>query len=229
MIEKNLSLVQKEVIVEYDEEGEIKKYPSLELVRIEKKFFNTHNNNPKVLEYGFGTGCNTECLLDEGYEVYGIDVSSFSLEKTKERIEKKNDNLIEKLHLSLIDENTSKINFEDNFFDYIVAMSVLSLLGSEQRVRLLLKEFKRVLKKGGRLILDINDQESEFSEGKKQLEKNVFIAGPYEDNIKCYCLKSEEDFQNLVKDYFIIKDSGFSCHKLFGRRINEWIICGEKN
>ena len=38
MIEKNLSLVQKEVIVEYDEEGEIKKYPSLELVRIEKNF-----------------------------------------------------------------------------------------------------------------------------------------------------------------------------------------------
>ena len=47
MIEKNLSLVQKEVIVEYDEEGEIKKYPSLELVRIEKKFFNIHKDNSK--------------------------------------------------------------------------------------------------------------------------------------------------------------------------------------
>ena len=37
-------------------------------------------------------------------------------------------------------------------------MSVLSLLGSEERIRLLLEEFKRVLKKGGRLVLDINDQ-----------------------------------------------------------------------
>ena len=76
MIEKNLSLVQKEVIVEYDEEWEIKKYPSLELVRIEKKFFNIHKDNSKILEYGFGGGCNTEALLDQGHEVYGIDFSN---------------------------------------------------------------------------------------------------------------------------------------------------------
>ena len=44
------------------------------------------------------------------------------------------------------------------------------------------------------------------------------LRGRYEDNIKCYCLKSEEDFQNLVKNYFIIKDSGFSCLELFGKK-----------
>ncbi len=229
-MEKNqISLVQKQVKSEYSKTGVIKKYPSLELVRIEKKFFNIHEKVPKLLEYGFGTGCNTECLLDEGYEVHGIDVSPFSMEKTKQRIDAKGQEVSDRVHLSLLDESANAINYEDNYFDYIVAMSVLSLLGSEQRVRLLLKEFRRVLRKGGRIILDINDQESEFSSGKKEIEKNVFIAGPYEDNLACYCLKSEEDFQNLVKDYFIIKDSGYSCHKLFGRRINEWIICGEND
>ena len=227
MENNQISLVQKQVVSEYSKAGVIKKYPSLELVRIEKKFFNIDAKEPKLLEYGFGTGCNTECLLDEGYEVYGIDVSPFSLEKTRHRIDAKGHEVSERLHLSLLDENANTIDYEDNYFDYVVAMSVLSLLGSEQRIRLLLKEFKRVLRKGGRIILDINDQESEFSAGKKEIEKNVFIAGPYGDNLACYCLKSEEDFQNLVKDYFIIKDSGYSCHKLFGRRINEWIICGQ--
>ena len=59
----------------------------------------------------------------------------------------------------MINSETKRLEFEDNYFDYIVAMSVLSLLGSEERIRLLLEEFKRVLKKGGRLVLDINDQD----------------------------------------------------------------------
>jgi ubiquinone/menaquinone biosynthesis C-methylase UbiE len=228
MIKENLSLVQKAVVKEYDEEGEIKKYPSLELVRIEKKFFNIHSSNAKVLEYGFGGGCNTEALLDQGYQVFGIDVSKAAFNTTKRRFIGKEDKIKGKLNLSLIDSTTSRIDFEDNSFDYIVAMSVLSLLGSEQRIKLLLREFKRVLKEGGRIVLDINDQDSEFSKGKKEVEKNVFLAGPYGDNIHCYCLKTENDFKDLIKEFFEIKDSGYSCHKLFGRRINEWIICAEK-
>ena len=149
-------------------------------------------------------------------------------ETTKRRFEKKKDKVTNNLHLSLISENSTRIDFDDNTFDYIVAMSVLSLLGSEERVRLLLKELKRVLKKGGRIILDINDQDSDFSKGKKEVDKNVFLAGPHGDNIHCFCLKSEEDFCNLIKDYFLIRDSGYSCHKIFGRRINEWIVCAEK-
>lgn len=228
MKKEKISLVQKAALEEYLIEGDIKKYPSLELVRIEKKFFNIHQSRPKVLEYGFGGGCNTECLIDEGYEVYGIDVSKTALKTTKKRFENKEDKS-NKPYLSLIDENATNIDFEDNTFDYVVAMSILSLLGSEQRIRLLLKELQRVLKKGGRIILDINDQESDFSKGKKEVEKNVFLAGPHSDKILCYCMKSEESFCDLVKGFFTVKDSGYSCHKLFGRRINEWIVCGENN
>ena len=79
----------------------------------------------------------------------------------------------------------------------------------------------------GRIVLDINDQNSEFSKGKKKVGKNIFLARPYGDKIDCYCIETEEEFVDLVKDYFLIKDSGYSCHKLFGRRINEWIVCGE--
>ena len=44
----------------------------------------------------------------------------------------------------------------------------------------------------------------------------MFLAGPYGDKIRCYCLKTENDFKNLIEDFFLIKDSGYSCHKLFG-------------
>ena len=118
MKKDEISLVQKVALEEYSADGGIKKYPSLELVRNEKKFFNIHDNTPKLLEYGFGSGCNTECLLEEGYEIYGIDVSKTALANTKKRLEQKKINYNKKLHLSLINENTKVLNFDDNYFDY---------------------------------------------------------------------------------------------------------------
>ena len=94
---KKFKPAQKEVIVEYDEEGE-KKYPSLELVRIEKKFFNIHKDSSKILEYGFGGGCNTEAL-DQGHEIYGIDVSKAALNTTKRRFIGKEAKIKDRLHL----------------------------------------------------------------------------------------------------------------------------------
>ena len=48
-----------------------------------------------------------------------------------------------------------KLPYKSNTFDYIVIMSVLSLLGSEKKVKNLLKELKRVLNFRGKIILDI--------------------------------------------------------------------------
>ena len=77
--------------------------------------------------------------------------------------------------------------------------------------------------------MDINDHQSEFSQNKKQIEKNVFLSKPVDKEIRCYCLESEKDFINLAEPYFAITDSGFSSHKVFGRQITEFIICAENN
>ena len=108
-------------------------------------------------------------------------------------------------------------------------MSVLSLLGSEKKIKNLLNEFKRVLKPNGKLILDINDHKSEFALNKKQIEKNVFLTKPVNDKeVRTFCLKNEKDFKKIVSSYFLIKDIGFSSHKLFGREITEFIISAQK-
>jgi len=52
---------------------------------------------------------------------------------------------IENLNLFKLDFNADRLDFENNLFDYVVAMTVLSLLGDEARAKLLLSEFKRVM------------------------------------------------------------------------------------
>ena len=224
---ENNPLVQLAAFEQYDKTAllGIKLYPSLELVRLEEMFFEQETG--KLLEYGFGSGPNTIHLLKCGYKVYGIDVSKNAVEKTKKRIGDMKD--INSPELILLEKDAKKIPFEDNTFDQIVAMSVISLLGSENKVNYLLSEFQRVLKPDGKIIMDINDHQSEFSQNKTQVEKNVFLSKPLDKDVRCYCIKSEEDFVNLAKPYFKIVDSGFSSHKVFGRQITEFIICGKNN
>ena len=152
-------IVQMEAAAEYEKaaKGPLKKYPSLELVRLEKLFFNS-NNKGKLLEYAFGGGCNTLHLLECGYDVYGIDVAKGALNSTKKRM---NDypELQKKLTLDLLPLNATKIPYHDNYFAYGVALSILSLLGTESRVRMLLSELKRVM-------------------NENQIDRNFPIGGP---------------------------------------------------
>lgn len=220
--------VQKSAIIQYEKaaKGDVKLYPSLELVRLEKWFFNSKKG--KLLEYGFGSGCNTIHLLKCGYDIYGLDVSKNWIKRTKKRILKIKE-IKNKPKLIYLDPRQSKLPFPDKCFDYIVAMSVLSLLGDETKVKNLLFEFKRILKYKGKLILDINDQKSLFSGKKNKLKKNIYKTKPIDSFIKTFCLKSEKDFKKLVGQFFKIKDTGFSSHKIMGRTITEFIICAEKS
>ena len=82
-----------------------------------------------IFEYGFGSGCNTEHLLKKGYKVTGIDVSNNAIKFSKQRLKKYG----KKVKLFKLLKNSKKLPFKKDSFDYIVAMSVLSLLGSEKK------------------------------------------------------------------------------------------------
>tara|TARA_Y100001970_G_scaffold292058_1_gene431726 strand:- start:1685 stop:2371 length:687 start_codon:yes stop_codon:yes gene_type:complete len=222
----NHPLVQFEAISAYNKAAKTtsKDYPSLELVRLEKLFFNSKPG--KILEFGFGGGCNTFHLLKKKHIVTGIDIAHEAVKKMKSIISKKN--YKKNLKVFLLNEKRKKLPFKSETFDYVVAMSVLSLLGSEKKVKNVLKELKRVLKKNGKIIVDINDHNSEFSNKRIQIKKNIFVSNILEKNVKTFCLKSPKDFNKLISKFFKIIDVGYSAHRVFNRQIKEFIICAQK-
>lgn len=208
------------------EKGTDKKYPSIDLVRLERWFFK-HPGGGKLLEYGCGTGVNTIHLLECGYELHGIDATQGSIDMVSKKLQQR-PGLGERAHLLKLAADAETMPFADNTFDFLVCVSVLSLVGSQDRVSTLLKEFQRVVKRGGKLILDINDANSDFSGKNEYIGNNVFLYRGEkgdEDPIPTYCLPDEQSFVDLVQPFFAIADVGYSGHKYFNRRINEWIIC----
>ena len=124
----------------------------------------------KVLEIGIGTGTSYKYYPMET-EVTGIDISPDMLEKAKKNIRK--NNLRNK---NVIMMNGEQLTFEDNSFDKVVGMYVVSVT---QNPNLLIKEMKRVCKPNGDIYLVNHFSFETDSKFMKILEKGLMPVSKY--------------------------------------------------
>ncbi len=118
--------------------------------------------NSKILDIGCGFGRHIEVIADFSKEVIGIDNNSNMIKKAKNRLSNfKN--------VKLFVMNAQKLNFEDDYFDYVICMT--NTFGVFPEIKEdVLEEMKRVCKKEGKIIISVyNDKSLEIR--KKDYEK----------------------------------------------------------
>jgi len=97
----------------------------------------------KILEAGSGAGRFTEVLLNYGAQVYSFDIS--------DAVEANYRNNMPHQNLTLFQGDIMDIHFQDGFFDISLCLGVLQHTpDSVESIR----ELTRVLKKGGKLVID---------------------------------------------------------------------------
>lgn len=208
--------------------GSDKKYPNLDLVRLEQWFFKRKPG--RFLEYAFGCGENLLHLLECGYTVDALD-ASVEAKKTAERKFAHRPELAARATLIHLPPESTRLPYEDGRFDFVNCLSVLSLLGSPERIQYLLREFARVMKPGAKIIVDINGPHSDFAHYAKPLGNDIYETrghGGSDLPHLSYCPKDKDSFIALVKPIFEIDDVGYSAHKYFHSEIEEFIICAHK-
>ena len=96
--------------------------------------------NPKILDIGCSGGALLNELKHRGFiNLYGIDISKQAIITAKKQ--------------GLKDVkvcNASSLNLPDNYFDILIASDIIEHI---EHPKIALKEWHRVLKKGGRLII----------------------------------------------------------------------------
>ncbi len=163
--------------------GQNHQYPNLDLVRIHHTHLKKNLGN--ILDYGSGSGENSKFLAQNGYKVYSLDSSKSACEIIK----KKNLELKKKQKIKILNiKNFKKLPFENEFFENIICLSVLSLVGGKSNIKNLMTEFIRVLKPGGLMLIDINGNKGNFAKDKTK---------------KITCFKSKKDFLNLINKKFL--------------------------
>ncbi|WP_066256398.1 class I SAM-dependent methyltransferase [Neobacillus drentensis] len=138
-------------------------------------------NKTQILDAGCGTG-QTAAYLYQQYKakVVGLEINPIMIKKAKKRFQSLN------LPIQLIQGSVENLPFPDNSFDYILSESVLAFVNKP----IALREFFRVLKKGGRLIAN-------------EMTINTKLSPPEELEImKFYALDSllmEKDWKSLLE------------------------------
>ncbi|MFH1506562.1 MAG: class I SAM-dependent methyltransferase [archaeon] len=136
----------KKVSGEYAEKGDYHKkldkkwiyYPVyVEKMRFVKQYLDKVRKGTKILDAGCGEG-----VLVEEYKKKGHDISGLDLNYSSKHVKK---------------GDVTKMDFKDNTFNLILALDLIEHLDFAQQERFV-KELKRVLKKGGKVLLAIPNQ-----------------------------------------------------------------------
>lgn len=136
----------------------------------------------KILDAGCGTGLFAKKLKAYG-EVYGIDMSEEALEFAKKR------------GIKVKKASITRLPFADNTFDLVVSLDVLchrSIKDDDKAI----KEFKRVLKPKGYLVLKLPAFNWLYNNHDKHVFSKKRYTGPEIEKIL-----AENNFKNLFTTY----------------------------
>jgi SAM-dependent methyltransferase len=132
----------------------------------------------KVLDAACGEGYGSSLLADLAETVIGVDLSEEAIGHAQKNYQKSN--------LKFVQSNVLNMEFEDNSFDVVVSFETLEHLTEHEE---LIKEFKRVLKPEGKLIISTPDKK-EYSD-KTGFDNEYHLKELY-----------RPEFEELIKSFF---------------------------
>jgi SAM-dependent methyltransferase len=158
-------------------------------------------NVKKVLELGCGQGRDSLFFASRGLDVHAIDSSKVAIE-----------NLTTKTKALNLDINLKNINvveglpFFNNYFDAIYSHMFYNMGFTDNELKFLFKESKRVLKNSGLLSFSVrNDKDIIYKKGTKVTE-NIYDINGFQirfftkENIKIF-MNDNFIIQNIIEGY----------------------------
>jgi len=121
---------------------EIKDWFQREIVYLKKNI----KPNSKILDVGCGFGRHIKILAEFSKEVVGIDNNKDMIQKAKQNLSGLN-------NVRLLLRDAQKLEFEDNYFDYVICMD--NTFGQISDKLKTLKEMKRVTKEEGEVMISV--------------------------------------------------------------------------
>lgn len=189
--------------------------------------FNRPRKGQKVLDVAFGDGRNTKFLCELGLDVSGIEITKDIVSQTGNRLKTLG------LHADLRVGRNNKIPFSEDTFDYILACHCCYYCDNSDTILDNMKEYARVLKKGGALIASIADNGSYIFNDAELVSDGTSIIknDPYgnRNNYRLHGFSSELDIENCLSTYFDNFSFGHANNNYYG--IEEkvfWVVCVKK-
>jgi SAM-dependent methyltransferase len=131
-----------------------KTYPNEHVVRIFMGSYPQLNldkslyQSQRICDLGCGDGRNLVLFHDLGFETHGVEITEDIVDFTNDRLK-----AVEGIDVTIRVGSNDNIPYQDNFFDYLLSWGACYYMGGQTDFQAYVKEFARVLRPGGYLIL----------------------------------------------------------------------------
>ena len=204
-------------------------YPNTNLVRLAKWFLNSKG---KILDYGFGYAENSIFLANNGYMVYGTEISKKIISYAKKKSNLKSKKKINFFHIK---KNIKELPFEDSYCDNIICLGVIQYLGDLKSTKKLLSEFSRCLKNKGKIIVSTFGPQNTFIKRSKRISKNNYLFKGYEKfhnkthlEYKLFIPETKRDFKKFFPKEIKIEEVGSWGNDYCGINGLHYVALGKK-
>ncbi len=150
----------------------------------------------RALDLGCGLGRHVILMAGIGFEVYGLDPSSYAVEHCIGWLE------AEGLQANVIHGEMYPLNFAEDFFDFVLAWNVIYHATRAQMVDAL-AEISRVLRSKGLLYLTLNSTRNKHFGRGSEVEPGTFRNPEKEDGQHLHHYSDEKDVRYLLGGWHI--------------------------
>lgn len=205
-------------------------YPSETLIRLLKGDYLTGERpdykDKKILDVGFGEANNLLFFAAIGMDAHGVEIHQTICDQAKEKFDKRG--LSVKLNIG----SNQNLPYPNNHFDYLVSWNVLHYEGSEEGVLNSLKEYHRVLKPGGRLLLSTTGPQHKILLNSKTLGHHRYEInrpGDFRQGQVHFFFDTKRYITFYFTPFFDELQIGRIEDQLFREKLDWWLITGLKN
>lgn len=180
-------------------------YPNEMLVKIcsSKKYSRLTNNlfsdkKLKVCEIGCLSGNNIRFFLDKKWKTYGVEINKDLINLAKKNL-KRFKLKANKLKIG----NNENLPFKSNYFDLLVSINTIHY-SSGKKIDDAIKEYSRVLKKNGLVIIETPSPKHDAVMNSKKKEDNLWIWkwGGFRNNQEIGFFDSKIKLKKKLKKFF---------------------------
>lgn len=181
-------------------------FPSEYVIRIFKgsyprlNFDKSSYGDKKICDIGCGDGRNLILLNQCGFDTYGVELTEEIVNKVTSDLNKLN------VRSEIRVGTNQNIPFDDDFFDFLLSWNSCYYMGENRDFSTHVKEFSRILKKDGYLILSIPKKTCFIYHGSEKLKDGYQIIRNDPFNIRngevLRMFEDEKEIENEFSKYF---------------------------
>ncbi len=179
----------------------------------------------RILDVGCGFGNNLLPFLIKGYDCCGVEITEDMAQQTKEILEQRG------FKADIRFGSNRNIPFEDQSFDLLLSINVIHYEAQQDLVEQALKEYHRVLKTGGHLILFTVGPQHLIIKKAQCIKPHCYKIQDFDfrDGSVFYCFDTEEFLSQSLKPLFQNIETGNVTEKLMIRPLDFLIAVGQRS